>query len=72
MSKYERRIYFERLLELRESYHRTDHSAGDLTVAQAIAYAETLLGDTKALDAILGAESYDSPNDSTAQSSKAA
>jgi hypothetical protein len=59
MSKYERRIYFERLLDLRESYRRTDHSAGDMTAAQAIAYAETLLGDPSGLDAVLQADTSD-------------
>jgi hypothetical protein len=68
MSTYERRIHFARLLALRESYRRTDHHAGDLTVAQAITYAEKLLDDPAALDAVLGAES----SDSTAHSSQAA
>jgi hypothetical protein len=67
MSKYERRNYFERLLARRESYGRTDHGAGDLTIAQAIAFAETLLDDPTALEAVLGAES----SDATASSSQA-
>jgi hypothetical protein len=68
MSKYERRIYFERLLDLRESYRRTDHRAGDMTAAQAIAYAEALLDDPTGLDAVLQADT----SDATTRSNQAA
>jgi hypothetical protein len=68
MSKSERRIFFERLLDLRESYRRTNHRAGRMTAAQAIAYAETLLDDPTAFDAVLQA---DTP-DATTRSNKAA
>ena len=50
MSRYERRIYFERLVELRRAYVTLgdDDRATTMTVDEAIAWAERELGSTSA------------------------
>ena len=55
MSRYERRIWFERLVELRTAYHERPHTAV-MTVADAMAYAERLLDDPVALEVALADE----------------
>lgn len=67
MGIYERRTHFEKLLALREAYCRAEHLAGDLTIAAAIAYAEVLLDDPTALDAVIGAGSSSDPTAPTGQ-----
>ena len=59
MSKYERRIFLDRLIELRDSYQGSQHEATSMTVDGAIAYASALLDDGDALDAIVGGDSSD-------------
>jgi hypothetical protein len=59
MSKYERRIFLDRLIELRESYQGSQHEATSMTVDGAIAYASALLDDVDGLDAIVGGDSSD-------------
>lgn len=54
MSKYERRIFLDRLVELRETYQRMEHEATSMTVDQVIAHAIDLLDRPEVLDAILG------------------
>jgi hypothetical protein len=53
MSKYERRMFFERLVELRTAYGQTDHSPTTMTVSRAIRYAVSLLDHPDKLDALL-------------------
>lgn len=64
MSKYERRIFLDRLIELRAGYRQAVHEATTMTVDGAMAYAVDLLDDLDGLDAILGG----SPADSTSTS----
>jgi hypothetical protein len=40
MTRYERKIYFERLLALRDAYRAEDHESTGMTIADAITYAE--------------------------------
>lgn len=53
MGKYERRIFLDRLVELRADYRGTTHAATSMTVDGAIAYATELFDDTDRLEAIL-------------------
>lgn len=59
MSKYERRIFLDRLIELRESYQQATHEATSMTIAGAMAYGAALYDDAERLDAIVGASSSD-------------
>jgi hypothetical protein len=59
MSRYERRIFFDRLVELREAYQSTEHDATSMTAKQAIAYAIGLLDHPARLEAILAESSAD-------------
>ena len=59
MSKYERRIFFDRLVELRNGYQSTEHHATSMTVKQAIAYAIRLLDHPERLETILAETSAD-------------
>ena len=56
MSRYERRVWFDRLVELRAAYSARPHETVAMTVADAMAYAERLLDDPVALDAVLADE----------------
>ena len=51
MTKYERRQFFERLVELRALYRLrgTDDSISEMPLDEAMAYAEVLLADEVAL-----------------------
>jgi hypothetical protein len=53
MSKYERRIYFDHLVELRSTYAATEHRPTTMTVDDAVAYAIDLLENPDRLDALL-------------------
>ncbi len=66
MSKYERRIFLDRLIELRASYQQTVHAATSMTVEGAIAYAVALYDDADRLEAMVGGTSTDTA--STSQS----
>ena len=59
MGKYERRIFLDRLVELREGYQQATHEATSMGVSGAISYGIALLDDSAALDAILGEDLAD-------------
>ncbi len=67
MSKYERRIFLDRLVELRETYHRMEHEATSMTVDQVIAHAIDLLDHPEVLDAVLS----EAPAESSADTASA-
>jgi hypothetical protein len=50
MGRYERKIWFERLCELRDDYQAMDHTP-IMTIAEAMAWAEQLLVDGTGEDA---------------------
>ena len=50
MTRYERKLYFERLMALREAYRAADHESTGMTVAQAMRFAEQLYNDAAAAD----------------------
>jgi hypothetical protein len=56
MKKYERRQFFERLVQLRALYRLRgpDDSVSAMPIDDAIGYGEHLMGDTVALAAVLG------------------
>ena len=64
MGKYERRIFLDRLVELREAYRTTTHVATELTADLAVAYAAELFDDTDRLEALLAEDSADSTSTS--------
>jgi hypothetical protein len=66
MGKYERRIFLDRLVELREAYRTTTHEATELTADEAVAYAAELFDDTDRLEALLAEDSADTTSDATA------
>lgn len=56
MTKHERRQYFERLVQLRALYRirgGDDYEVG-MPIDEAVAYAEHLMGDGRALAEVLG------------------
>jgi len=56
MTKHERRQYFERLVQLRALYRirgGDDFEVG-MPIDEAVAYAERLMGDVRALAVVLG------------------
>jgi hypothetical protein len=58
MSRYERRIYFERLVELRLAYATLgdEDRIAVMTIDEAVAWAERELGATVASESAPGAE----------------
>lgn len=64
MGKYERRIFLDRLVELRETYRTTTHVATDLTADEAVAYAAELFDDTDRLEALVAEDSAESTSTS--------
>jgi hypothetical protein len=68
MGRYERRIFLDKLVELRDAYRSTTHEATSMTVDGAIDYTVGLFDDTDRLDAILASE----PADTTISTSDAA
>jgi hypothetical protein len=56
MTKYERRRFFERLVQLRALYRLrgSDDSVAGMPIDDAIAYGERLLSDTRLLAEALG------------------
>ena len=64
MGKYERRIFLDRLVELRQAYQQTAHEATTLTADGAIDYAAGLFDDTDRLEAILAEDSADTTSTS--------
>ena len=64
MGKYERRIFLDRLVELRDGYRTTTHVATELTADAVVAYAAELFDDTNRLEALLAEDSADSTSTS--------
>lgn len=58
MTKYERRQFFERLVQLRALYllRGPDNSVAELPIAEAIEYGEHLMSVTPSLAEVLGAD----------------
>jgi hypothetical protein len=65
MGKYERRIFLDRLVEMRDAYQSTTHTATSLTATGAIDYAAGLFDDTNRLEAILAEGSADTTTSDT-------
>ena len=66
MGRYERRIFLDRLVELRDAYRTTEHLAIELTANAAVEYAAKLFDDTDRLEALLAEDSADTTSDTTA------
>ena len=66
MGRYERRIFLDRLVELRDAYRTTEHVATELTADAAIAYTAELFDDAERLEALLAEDSADTTSDTTA------
>jgi hypothetical protein len=56
MGRYERRIFLDKLVELRDGYKSTTHDATSMTVDGAIDYTIGLFDDTNRLEALLASE----------------
>jgi hypothetical protein len=58
MTKYERRQFFERLVQLRALYRLRgyDDSVAEMPIDEAIDYGERLMAETPALAEVLGAD----------------
>ena len=69
MTKYERRRFFERLVQLRALYRLRggDDSVAEITIDDAIAYGERLLSDATALAAVLGPDASQPQKTTTAE-----
>jgi hypothetical protein len=65
MSKYERRIFLDRLIDLREAYQSALHEPTSMGIAGAMAYAAALYDDAGRLDAILAGSSDPASTSST-------
>jgi hypothetical protein len=50
MTRYERKLYFERLMAMRDAYRAEDHESTGMTVAQAMVFAERAFNDAAAAD----------------------
>lgn len=50
MTRYERKLYFERLVALRDAYRGNAHESTGLTIADAMAYAEIVFNAAAAAD----------------------
>jgi hypothetical protein len=59
MGRYERRIFLDKLVELRDGYKSTTHEATSMTVDGAIDYTIGLFDDTNRLEALLANEPAD-------------
>jgi hypothetical protein len=62
MGRYERRIFLDKLVELRDGYKSTTHEATSMTVVGAIDYTVALFDDTDRLEALLADEPADTTN----------
>ena len=58
MTKYERRRFFDRLVQLRALYRLrgNDDSVAEMSIAEAIEFGETLMAETPSLAEVLGAD----------------
>ena len=50
MTRYERKLYFERLMAMRDAYRAEGPEPTDMTVAQAMTFAEQAFNDAVAAD----------------------
>jgi len=57
MGRYERKIFLDKLVELRDGYKSTTHEATSMTIDGTIDYTIGLFDDTDRLEAILAEES---------------
>jgi hypothetical protein len=58
MTRYERKLYFERLIALRDAYRAEDHESSTMTIDRAMTFAEeafnnAVAADTAAVEAVL-------------------
>ena len=51
MTRYERKLYFERLVALRDAYRAETRESTGLTIEQAMTFAEQAFNDAVAADA---------------------
>ncbi len=50
MTRYERKLYFERLMALRDAYRAETRESTGMTIVQAITFAEQAFNDAVAAD----------------------
>ena len=50
MSRYERKLYFERLMALRDAYRAETRESTGMTIEQAMTFAEQAFNDAVAAD----------------------
>lgn len=55
MTRYERKLFFERLMALREAYRADAHQATDLTIEDVATFAEQAYNDAVDADAAYAA-----------------
>ena len=51
MTRYERKLFFERLMTLREDYRKEAHVATDVTIEGVLAFAEETYNEAVATEA---------------------
>lgn len=51
MTRYERKLYFERLMALRDAYRAETRESTGMTIEQAMTFAEQAFNDAVAADA---------------------
>ncbi|HEY7523720.1 MAG TPA: hypothetical protein VH813_03220 [Candidatus Limnocylindrales bacterium] len=56
MTKYEQRMFFERLVAMRAAYRAVEHGPGEGTLEDVIADAECLMIDAEELEAAIQAD----------------
>jgi hypothetical protein len=64
MGRYERKIFLDKLVELRDGYKSTTHEATSMTIDGAIDYTIGLFDDTNRLEAILAEDSAEAASTS--------
>ena len=50
MTRYERKLYFEQLMALRDAYRAETHESTGMTIEQAMTFAEQAFNDAAAAD----------------------
>ena len=50
MTRYERKLYFEQLMALRDGYRAESHESTGMTIEQAMTFAERAFNDAAAAD----------------------
>jgi hypothetical protein len=50
MTRYERKLYFERLMAMRDAYRAADHGSTDVTIERVATFAEQAYNDAAAAD----------------------